>query len=64
MNGIIGMCSDPSESATYEDLTADTILYTSGDTALIFTCGFKVEYEWSGFGEVYFEINSNQALKA
>jgi hypothetical protein len=33
---------------------------TSGDTFAL-TCGYYVQYDWSGFDPVYFEIQSNQA---
>lgn len=34
---------------------------TSGDAAAI-TCGYYVEYEWSGDNDVWFEIHSMNAI--
>lgn len=65
MGGFPGSCSDPSDDATG---TSDETNWEAGDkiatsgNEFAWTCGYYVEYEWDGNGDVYFEINSNNAI--
>jgi len=62
MSGFPGSCTYTSDSsAVGNPLDAGTKIATSGNE-FAWNCGYYVEYEWNGNGDVYFQINSNNAI--
>jgi len=63
MSGFPGAttCNWADWASIEKSLKEDTNYATSADE-FAWTCGYYVEYEWNGEGDVYFEIDSNNAL--
>jgi len=61
MIGFPGMCSYTDWAAIDYPLIEGIDVATTGDQFAM-TCGYYTEYEWSGYGDLYFEIASMNAL--
>jgi hypothetical protein len=63
MIGFPGACSYSDGLAIGSTITSDTVWATTGDQ-FAWTCGYYVTYEWQGYDNVYFELHTNNAMKA
>jgi len=61
MTGFPNMCSYVDWSAIDYPLIEDVDVATTGDQ-FAWTCGYYVQYEWSGYDDVYFEIDSMNSI--
>jgi len=61
MIGFPGVCSWSSILAVQYPLAEGVFVGTTGDV-FAGTCGYYTEYEWSGMGDVFYQIHSNNAL--
>jgi len=61
MQGFPNACGYTDWIALSYPLLEDIKVATSGDE-FAWTCGYYVEYEWNGEGDVYFEVESNNAI--
>jgi len=61
MIGFPGMCTYTDWAAIDYPLIEDVDVATTGDQFAM-TCGYYVQYEWSGYDDVYFEIDSMNAI--
>jgi len=61
MTGFPNMCTYTDWSAVSYPILENVNTLTTGDSMAV-SCGYYTEYEWSGYGDVYFEINSMNAL--
>ena len=61
MMGFPGSCSYTDWAAIDHELFMDVVYATTGDQFAM-TCGYYAEYEWNGYQEVFFEVDSMNAL--
>jgi hypothetical protein len=61
MVGFPNMCTYTDWIAISYPLVEDITYATTGDMFAM-TCGYYVEYTWDGDGDVYFEIDSDNAV--
>jgi len=62
MIGFPGLCSYSDGIAISSDVTEGVKVATTGDE-FAWTCGYYVEYEWSGLDDVYFEVDTLNAVR-
>jgi hypothetical protein len=61
MVGFPGACTYTDWIAMSMEVTEDEHISTTGDE-FAWTCGYYVEYDWDGEDEVYFEIETDNAI--
>lgn len=61
MVGFPNACTYTDWIAISYPLVEDVIYATTGDMFAM-TCGYYAEYTWNGYGDVYFEIDSDNAI--